>query len=132
MVVGLGIDMVQIARLEALFERHPERAQSRLFTPAELEDCRGRANASECLAGRFAAKEAFLKALGTGLAEGLSWHDVRLSGGQGERPRLHASGPAAEKLDALGATGIHVSITHDGGVAAAVVVLERAGGSHAD
>ncbi|MDH3734856.1 MAG: holo-ACP synthase [Gemmatimonadota bacterium] len=124
MVVGLGIDMIEVARLEHVLARHPDRAASRLFTPAELADCEGRANASECLAGRFAAKEAFLKALGTGLSRGISWQDIALSGGQGERPRLTASGRAAEHLDAIGASGIHVSITHDGGMAAAVVVLE--------
>ena len=124
MVVGLGIDMIAVGRLEAVLERRPERAPARLFTPGELADCEGRANPTECLAGRFAAKEAFLKALGTGLAGGVSWQDLEVSGGVGERPTLRVRGVAAERLGSLFADRVHLSITHDAGMAAAVVILE--------
>ncbi len=127
MVTGLGIDMIAIGRLQAALERRPERAPARLFTPAELAECERRASPIQCLAGRFAAKEAFFKALGTGLAAGVSWQDVELSGGVGQRPTLQASGAAAERLLALEVSRVHVSITHDGGMAAAVVVLESDG-----
>ncbi|MFV1985750.1 MAG: holo-ACP synthase [Gemmatimonadota bacterium] len=124
MVVGLGIDIVEVERLEAVFGRHPERAPNRLFTTAELADCDGRSNPSECLAGRFAAKEAFLKALGTGLREGISWTDISLRSGEHGRPELDTTGAAARQLATLGASTVSVSITHDGGMAAAVVLIQ--------
>jgi holo-[acyl-carrier protein] synthase len=124
MVIGLGLDMVEVDRLEAVLLRHPERAPDRLFTEAELADCKTRPNPSECLAARFAAKEAFLKALGTGLREGISWHDMSLRNGVHGRPELDVTGAAAARLEAMGSTGVFLSISHDGGMAAAVVVIQ--------
>ena len=124
MVVGLGIDLVEVSRLEALLARHPERAAARLFTPDELAECGARGNPAECLAARFAAKEAFLKALGTGLRDGIAWRHIRLGNGTHGRPVIETTDRASEKLDALGATSVHVTMTHDGGIAAAVVVIE--------
>jgi holo-[acyl-carrier protein] synthase len=124
MVVGLGIDTVEIARLGALLDRYPERGAARLFAPEELADCEGRSDPIECLAARFAAKEAFLKALGTGLRGGISWPEIRLSNGAHGRPVIETRDRAAETLEALGPTSVHVSITHDAGVATAVVVIE--------
>jgi len=124
MVVGLGIDLVDIARLEALFERHPGRAAARLFTPDELAECEARSNPAECLAARFAAKEAFLKALGTGLRDGITWRHIRLGNGAHGRPVIETTDRASEKLGKLGATTVHVTMTHDAGIAAAVVVIE--------
>ncbi|MDX1394135.1 MAG: holo-ACP synthase [Gemmatimonadota bacterium] len=124
MVVGIGIDMVDIERLEGVLERHPDRAADRLFNPTELADCAEKANPSECLAARFAAKEAFLKALGTGLRDGIAWREISLRTDPHGRPHIEASGAAAERVEALGASSIHVSITHDGGLATAVVLLQ--------
>lgn len=124
MVIGVGIDLVEVARLEALFERHPERAAARLFTPGEIAECEARANPSECLAARFAAKEAFLKALGTGLRDGIAWRHIRVGNGEHGRPLIETTARAAEKLEALGRSSVHVTMTHDGGMAAAVVVIE--------
>lgn len=126
MVVGLGIDLVEVARLKALLERHPERAGARLFTAEELAECEARANPAECLAARFAAKEAFLKALGTGLRDGIAWRHIRLGNGTHGRPVIETTERASEMLDALGSTTVHVTMTHDAGVAAAVVVIEAA------
>lgn len=127
MVIGLGIDMVEIERLEAVLERHPERAPNRLFTESEQAECASRPNPSQCLAARFAAKEAFLKALGTGLREGITWQDLVVRNGHHGKPEIEASGPAAARLEALGAGGVLVSITHDGGFATAVVLIQTDG-----
>lgn len=126
MIIGLGIDMVEVSRLEGLLERHPERAKDRLFTAQELADCEGRARPGQCLAARFAAKEAFIKALGTGLREGIAWRQITLRNGRLGQPELVATDVAAEKLAELGATSVRVSLTHDAGIAAAVVVIESA------
>jgi len=123
-VIGLGIDMVDVSRLEEALARHPERATDRLFTLEELADCKGRPNSAQCLAGRFAAKEAFLKALGTGMRDGISWRHISVRNGPMGQPELVATHVAAEKLSELKGTAVHVSITHDAGIAAAVVVIE--------
>jgi len=104
-------------------ERYGDRFLERIFTERERARCKGRRR-FECLAGRFAAKEAALKALGTGLSNGIAWRDVELARGEYQRPTVLFHRRAKEIHDLLGATGSHVSITHDGGHAVAVVVLE--------
>ena len=126
MIVGLGIDVVEIARFEEVLLRHPERALERIFTPAERAEGEDRARPLEYFAGRFAAKEALLKALGTGLTGGISWQDIAIRGPAGSRPAVALAGSAKEALGRLGDPSIHVSISHDGGVAAAVAILETA------
>jgi len=124
-VIGLGIDVVDVARLQGVLARHPERAGHRLFTSRELTDCEARSDTARCLAARFAAKEAFLKALGTGLRDGLAWRHISLRSGPLGQPELVATERAAEKLAELGEEiQVHVSITHDAGIAAAVVIIE--------
>lgn len=125
MIVGIGIDQVEVARLRALLERWPERARERLFTRDERRTCDGRACPAECFAARFAAKEACLKALGTGWRGSLSWTEIEVATGEGGRPVLRLSGTVREKARDAGADSLHVSCTHDGGMAAAVVVLEE-------
>lgn len=110
--------------MEELLSRHPERARERLFTPGERELCDGRPDRAEAFAGRFAAKEAFLKALGTGWSRGIAWQDVEVLGGPDERPTLRISGAAGRQMEAAGGYDTHVSFTHDGGFATAVVVIE--------
>ncbi len=126
MIVGVGIDVVDVGRMRRLLERHPRRAADRLFTPDERAVCARRpVGAEACFAARFAAKEAFLKALGTGLSGGISWQDLSVTPTTGSgRPTIAASGAARARLDALGVDRVHVSLSHDAGVAAAVVVLE--------
>lgn len=124
MIIGIGVDQVEVRRMEELLRRHPERARQRLFTPGERELCDGRSDPAEAFAGRFAAKEAFLKALGTGWSGGISWRDVEVLGGPDERPTLHISGAAERRLQTAGGYDTHVSFTHDGGFATAVVVIE--------
>ncbi|MCK9239059.1 holo-[acyl-carrier-protein] synthase [Desulfocurvus sp.] len=124
MIVGLGLDVVELQRVEAALGRFGDRFVRRILTPAEREGL-PRAGAAAYLAARFAAKEAAAKALGTGIASGVGFQDMeilRLPSGQ---PELRLSGGAARRLGALGGTRTHVSLTHGRDTAAAVVVLER-------
>ena len=116
MIVGVGIDVVQVARLERALARTP-RLAVRLFTEGERASVR-----SESLAARFAAKEAVAKALGA--PGGLRWTDAEVVSDPSGRPRLVLRGGVAEEAAAQGITTWHLSLSHDGGVATAVVVAE--------
>jgi holo-[acyl-carrier protein] synthase len=115
-IVGVGIDVVDVARMSRALTRTP-RLAVRLFTDAERTGSR-----PEQLAARFAAKEAAAKALGA--PGGLRWHDAEVVVGDGGRPRLRVSGGVAAEADAQGIRTWHLSLSHDGGVATAVVVAE--------
>ncbi len=115
MIVGVGIDVVDVARFGQTLERTP-RLVPRLFTPDE----RGLPLAS--LAARFAAKEALAKALGAPV--GLHWTDAWVRRDEAGRPHLEVVGTVAARSDELGVTSMHVSLSHDAGIASAVVVLE--------
>ena len=123
MVVGVGTDLVELGRIEAALARHGEALLARLFTERERELLAGDPAQVARVGARFAAKEAALKALGTGWGQGLGWHDVEVLGGRGEPPRLHLSGPAASRLASLGGTAALVSLTHTASHAAATVIL---------
>jgi len=98
--------------------------EARLFTDAELEYCRRHKNPLPHLAARFAAKEAAFKAIGTGLSGGVGWKQAEVIQPGGEQPRLEFSGVALERFKQLGCLSTHLSITHDGGLAIACVVIE--------
>lgn len=115
MIVGIGIDVVEIKRFGETLRRSPS-VVDRLFVPSEAELVTG------SLAGRFAAKEALAKALGA--PAGLHWTDVETYVEDSGQPRLRLSGTVLARADALGVASSHVSISHDGGIASAVVVLE--------
>jgi len=124
MVVGLGIDLCSVERIRDLHTRYGDRFLDRIFTPRERARCRKPRRLHECLAGRFAAKEAALKALGTGLSRGIGWHDVETAGGEAQPPSIRFHGRAGEIHDLRGTVQSRVSITHDAGMAMAVVILE--------
>lgn len=124
MIVGVGVDQVEVSRIEGVLERRPRRARERLFTAAEREYCEERSPPWECYAARFAAKEALLKALGTGLGAGTAWREVEVVVEDDGRPRLEASGTTRRRMEEAGARRAHVSLTHEAGVATAFVVLE--------
>lgn len=126
MILGLGLDLTETDRIARALERHGERFLERVFTEGERRDCAIRPDRVLALAARFAAKEACLKALGTGWAEGLSLRQVEVVRGPGGKPSLRLSGAAAERAAALGVGSLHVSLSHQPGMAAAVVVLDRA------
>ena len=121
-VLGIGIDATDIPRIGSAFERYGERFLRRVFTDGEIAYCTQRRNPVPHLAGRFAAKEALLKALA--VPEGLSWHELEVVREPGAPPRLELSGEAARAAERKGATRVHLSLTHAGGQAAAMVVLE--------
>jgi holo-[acyl-carrier protein] synthase len=125
MIVGLGVDVCDTERLGGLVERYGERFVQRVFTEGEVARCRNARRLHECLGGRFAAKEATLKALGTGLSNGIAWRDVEVVSTEVQAPHIELHRAARRIADARGIESIHCSITHDGGLAIAVVVLER-------
>ncbi|HYW09919.1 MAG TPA: holo-ACP synthase [Longimicrobium sp.] len=124
MIVGVGIDMVRIERVAALLERKGDRALRRLFTEGETRRCRESRHPAESFAARFAAKEAFFKALGTGVGPGGEWTEVEVESLPSGAPRVSLTGRAAETAAALGVARVHLSLTHAEESAAAVVVLE--------
>ncbi len=124
-VLGVGIDIVPASRVDRLLSRHGERALSRLFTPGERQRAAAFINPSLHLAARIAAKEAAYKALsGDGRAHGVGWLHLEVTRHTDGRPDLVFHGPAQRRLEELGATRCHLSLTHAAGVAAAVVILE--------
>ncbi len=123
MILGLGVDIVQISRIEAALKRHGRRFENRLFTAEELAYCRRRPRPALHLAGRFAAKEAASKALGTGM-RGVSFREIEIIREPSGRPGLRFHGRAADVARALGVRTAFVSLSHEQGVAVAVVVLE--------
>jgi holo-[acyl-carrier protein] synthase len=111
-IVGHGIDMVSCARLRESIDRHGDRFLQRVFTPLELTYCLNRRREIEHLAGRFAAKEAVLKVLGTGWRKGISWTDIEVRNDPAGRPEVTLSGESRRIADGLGITDVLVSISH--------------------
>ncbi len=123
MISGIGIDLVEIQRIKNWLAN--DRLLSRFFHPQEIEDVRRRgARAADSLAARFAAKEAFGKALGTGLI-GFSLRNVRVAASASGKPELVLYDDALEAFLKGGEGRLHLSLSHDGGIAAAVVAIER-------
>jgi holo-[acyl-carrier protein] synthase len=124
-VIGLGLDLVPIPRVEALLARHGERALQRLFTEDERAYASGQAFPALHLAARLAAKEAAYKALNwNDMARGIGWREIEVARLDGGQPLLRLHGAAAARFAALGGTRCHLSLTHAGGMAGAVVVIE--------
>ena len=124
MILGIGVDLVDIARVERMLDRHQGRARDRVFTAGEIAYCNEAGRPGESYAARFAAKEAFFKAVGRGWGQGLAWTEVEvLSGGHGA-PELRLHGAARKRADLLGVRRWHLSLTHTGETAAAFLVLE--------
>ena len=124
MIVGLGLDIAEIDRIEAAITRHGAPFIERLFTPDEVAYCEGYKNRFERYAARFAAKEAAMKALGTGWRHGVRWRDIEVTRGASGKPALRLEGVAREFADRLGVRNITVSITHSGNLALAQVIFE--------
>ena len=124
MIVGLGMDITEVDRMEAAIGRRGRAFLERLFTPAEIAYCERHRNRAERFAGRFAAKEAAMKALGTGWARGVRWIDIEVVRQPSGKPTLALSGSARKIADQLGVKHIAVTITHDGNTALAQVIFE--------
>ncbi len=121
---GVGIDLIRIDRLHRLLARWGERFEKRIFTEAEREACSRRSNYAACLAMRFSAKEAFVKALGTGIRGPVVWLDMEVLNNPLGRPQISLSHRAERFCRERGVTSWHLSLTDDGEYGAAVVVIE--------
>ncbi len=128
MIAGIGVDIVDIARIQAMLDKYGDRFLRRVYTEAETAYAMSGANKAERLAGRFAVKEAVLKALGTGKSLGILWRDIETLRGRSGKPEVRLHGQAVKWAKSRGGGALHVSITHDGGKAMAFVILEKAGG----
>jgi holo-[acyl-carrier protein] synthase len=124
MILGLGVDLVDVVRFQRVLDRFGDRLLEKLFQPSEINHCNPRRSRAECLAGGFAVKEAFLKALGTGLSRGIRWLDMEVVRKQGMPPRLSLRGRALEILEELGGESLLVSISHEAGLALATVLIQ--------
>jgi holo-[acyl-carrier protein] synthase len=129
MIAGIGVDIVDIARIQALLDRYGDRFLRRVYTEAETAYAMSGVNVAERLAGRFAVKEALMKALGTGKSQGILWRDVETLRARSGKPEVRLHGQAAKWAKTRGGEAVHVSITHDAGKAMAFVILEKAGGA---
>jgi len=124
MIVGTGIDIAEVPRIAKSIERFGDRFLQRIFTAGEMRYCDSKANRVERYAARFAAKEAAMKAIGTGWNHGVAWRDVEVSRMPGGRPTIKFHGKAAEFADKLGARNVALSLSHTDQIAIAQVILE--------
>ena len=125
MIFGTGVDIVEIARFERFLQQGNDGIFHRLFTSLEIEYCAGKKQSAQHYALRFAAKECFLKALGTGLRDGLCWKDIEVVNDSLGKPELRLYRRALEMFQEAGLSGCFLSLSHDAGCAIAMVVLER-------
>jgi holo-[acyl-carrier protein] synthase len=125
MIVGLGMDIAEVDRITAAIERHGDAFLTRVFTPAEIAYCEKHRNRTERFAGRFAAKEAAMKALGTGWRHGVRWVDIEVIREPSGKPTLKLSGASRAIADRLGVKNIALTITHTGNTALAQVIFEN-------
>ena len=124
MIYGIGIDIVKIARFKRALERWGDRLSTRVFTPEELSICHAKAQPDRHLALRFAAKEAFLKALGIGMFQGVAWTEIEIVNDPSGRPLMNVKGGAEKICQEKGITEIIVSISHEAEYGVAHVLLE--------
>jgi len=125
MLVGTGIDIVEIHRIAQSIARFGDRFLTRVFTPEEIAYCQRKKNSAESFAARFAAKEAGAKALGTGIQHGVTWKELEVRRQPGHRPNLYFTGRAGEIAAELGVRHISLSLTHSTTSAMAAVHLEN-------
>jgi holo-[acyl-carrier protein] synthase len=124
MIAAIGVDAIEIARIRRLVERSPDRFVQRICTEAEAAYCMGRSHPDESIAARFAAKEAAMKCLGTGWAEGLAFRQIEVERLPSGDTRLVLNGAALARANELGIQRWHVSLTHTAVTATAFVIAE--------
>ena len=124
MIHGTGVDIIEISRIRQSMEKYAGKFEDRLFTPGEIEYCRSKPDPSKHFAGRFAAKEAILKSLGTGMARGIAWKDLEILTQESGQPTLRVTGKGKDIFDSLNLKQIHISISHDKVYAIAQAVAE--------
>ncbi len=123
-ILGTGVDLAEVGRIENTLATHGKRFQERVFTSAEIAYCERFKNRAERYAARFAAKEAGMKALGTGWRRGIRWTDIEVVRLPGGRPTLQFSGEARVLAQKMGVKNIALSLTHTASLAMAQVILE--------
>jgi holo-[acyl-carrier protein] synthase len=123
-IVGTGIDIVECLRIAQMIERHGELFIARVYTDAEIEYCTARKAATQHYSGRWAAKEAVLKALGTGWRRGISWRDIEIRNDRKGAPTINLRAGARDVMEKTGIRKLHVSISHCRSFAVAHVVAE--------
>lgn len=125
MIVGLGIDIIEISRVRKVYLRYPQRFLQKVLTPGERKYCNQFEDPVPEIAARFAAKEAFSKAIGTGMHKGVHWKLIEVVKERGEPPRIKTHGTATKHAERLGMNNIHMTITHTDRYAAVVVIGEK-------
>ena len=124
MIVGVGIDIAEVDRIRSAIDRHGRRFLERVYTPGEIAYVERKANRFERYAGRFAAKEAGMKAIGTGWKRGVRWRDFEVANLPSGKPTLRLHGEAARVAEGLGVKAVSLSITHTAALGMAHVILE--------
>ena len=124
MILGTGIDIAEVDRIRGAIDRHGQRFLERVYTPAEIAYVERKANRFERYAGRFAAKEAGMKAIGTGWKRGVRWRDFEVANLPSGKPTLRLHGEAARVAESLGVKAVSLSITHTAELGMAHVILE--------
>ncbi len=124
MILGIGMDLVEVERIRDAHDRFGERFLERLFLPDEIAYCLAFGEPAQHLAVRFAAKEAVSKALGTGIGSRLGWHDIEVRGAASGQPCVALHGAGAHLIEAIGGSLVHLTLTHTAAHAAAFVVIE--------
>ena len=124
MIHGTGLDIIEISRIKHSMQKYSGKFEERVFTSKEIDYCRSKADPSKHFAARFAAKEAVLKSLGTGMAQGITWKDMEILNRESGQPVLNLTGRGRHIFDALNLKDIHISITHDKSYALAQAIAE--------
>jgi holo-[acyl-carrier protein] synthase len=124
MILGTGVDLAEVARIRSAVERHGNRFIKRIYTPHEIAYVEKKANRFERYAGRFAAKEAGMKAIGTGWRRGVRWQDFEVANLPSGRPTLRLYGVARRIAEEMGVKSVHLSVTHTAELGMAHVILE--------
>ena len=123
MIAGIGIDLIEVKKIATSIRS--EAYLRKVFTEAEIEECRSAANSAERFAGKFAAKEAFMKAIGRGIRQGVWFTQIEVLNEESGAPYVRVNGAPQTSIHELGVKNIHVSVTHTKSTAAAVVILEK-------
>jgi holo-[acyl-carrier protein] synthase len=125
MLIGTGVDIMEVERIARSIQRYGDRFLNRIFTSEEIAYCRRKITAAESFAARFAAKEAGAKALGTGIQHGVAWKELEVRRIPGHRPTLHLTGRARAISQSLGVKNVSLSLSHTASLAIATVHLEN-------
>lgn len=123
MIAGIGIDLIEVEKIAKSIGS--EAYLRKVFTEAEIKECRSVSNSAERLAGKFAAKEAFMKAVGKGIRQGVWFTQIEVLNEESGAPHVRVSGEMESSMKDMGLKNIHVSVTHTKSTAAAIVILEK-------